>query len=109
MTTILFEPRLDKICPRVVRPGATLTGIKPSQFMAGGLKFRIGNRTIALCSENKSVLCLGVETVSILIYLFSSYAPLRERLRTLKVFTKDQCFCLGCCGFSVESCVLDVY
>ena len=33
----------------------------------------------------------------------------RERLRTPKVFTKDQCFSLGCRGFSVESCVLDVY
>ena len=35
--------------------------------------------------------------------------PLRERLRTHKVFTKDQCFYLYHQKFSIKSYVLDVY
>ena len=35
--------------------------------------------------------------------------PLRERLRTHKVFTKDQCFYLYYSKFSLKSYVLDVY
>ena len=35
--------------------------------------------------------------------------PLRERLRTHKVFTKDQCFYLNYHMFSIKSYVLDVY
>ena len=34
---------------------------------------------------------------------------LRERLRTHKVFTKDQCFYLNYYKFSIQSYVLDVY
>ena len=34
---------------------------------------------------------------------------LRERLRTHKVFTKDQCFYLNYRKFSIKSYVLDVY
>ena len=34
---------------------------------------------------------------------------LRERLRTHKVFTLDQCFCLNYHKFSIKSYVLDVY
>ena len=34
---------------------------------------------------------------------------LRERLRTHKVFTKDQCFYLNYHKFSIKSFVLDVY
>ena len=34
---------------------------------------------------------------------------LRERLRTQKVFTKDQCFYLNYHKFSIKSYVLDVY
>ena len=34
---------------------------------------------------------------------------LRERLRTHKVFTKDQCFYLNNHKFSIKSYVLDVY
>ena len=34
---------------------------------------------------------------------------LRERLRTHKVFTKDQCFYLNYHKFSIKSYVLDVY
>ena len=34
---------------------------------------------------------------------------LRERLRTYKVFTKDQCFYLNHHKFSIKSFVLDVY
>ena len=34
---------------------------------------------------------------------------LRERLRTYKVFTKDQCFYLNYHKFSIKSYVLDVY
>ena len=36
-------------------------------------------------------------------------ATLRERLRTHKVFTKDQCFYLNYHKFSIKSYVLDVY
>ena len=39
----------------------------------------------------------------------SLYIPLRERLRTNKVFTKDQCFYLNYHKFSIKSYVLDVY
>ena len=35
--------------------------------------------------------------------------PLRERLRTHKVFTKDLCFYLNYHKFSIKSYVLDVY
>ena len=35
--------------------------------------------------------------------------PLRERLRTHKVFTKDQCFYLNYHKFSIKSYVLDMY
>ena len=35
--------------------------------------------------------------------------PLRERLRTHKVFTKDQCFYLNYHKFSIKSYVLGVY
>ena len=35
--------------------------------------------------------------------------PLRERLRTHKVFTKYQCFYLNYHKFSIKSYVLDVY
>ena len=35
--------------------------------------------------------------------------PLRERLRTHTVFTKDQCFYLNYHKFSIKSYVLDVY
>ena len=35
--------------------------------------------------------------------------PLREGLRTHKVFTKDQCFYLYYLEFSIKSYVLDVY
>ena len=34
---------------------------------------------------------------------------LRERLRTHKVFTKDQCFYLNYHKFSIKSYVVDVY
>ena len=34
---------------------------------------------------------------------------LRERLRTHKIFTKDQCFYLNYSKFSIKSYVLDVY
>ena len=34
---------------------------------------------------------------------------LRERLRTHKVFTKDQCFYFNYHKFSIKSYVLDVY
>ena len=33
---------------------------------------------------------------------------LRERIRTHKVFTKDQCFYLNCHKFSIKSYVVDV-
>ena len=36
-------------------------------------------------------------------------SALRERLRTHKVFTKDQCFYLNYRKFSIKSYVLDVY
>ena len=39
------------------------------------------------------------------IQLFS----LRERIRTHKVFSKDQCFYLNYHKFSIKSNVLDVY
>ena len=35
--------------------------------------------------------------------------PLRECLRTHKVFTKDQCFYLNYHKFSIKSYVVDVY
>ena len=35
--------------------------------------------------------------------------PLRERLGTHKVFTKDQCFYLNYHKFSIKSYVVDVY
>ena len=35
--------------------------------------------------------------------------PLRERLHTHKVFTKDKCFYLNYHKFSIESYVVDVY
>ena len=35
--------------------------------------------------------------------------PLRERLRTQKVFQKDPCFYLNYHKFSIKSYVLDVY
>ena len=38
-----------------------------------------------------------------------NFLSLRERLRTHKVFTKDQCYYLNCHKFSIESYVLDVY
>ena len=34
---------------------------------------------------------------------------LRERLRTYKVFTKDQCFCLNYHNIFIKSYVVDVY
>ena len=37
------------------------------------------------------------------------YMLLRERLRTHKVFTKDQCFYLNYHKFSIKSYVIDVY
>ena len=40
---------------------------------------------------------------------FVNYVTLRERLRTHKVFTKDQCFYLNYHKFSIKSYVLDVY
>ena len=36
-------------------------------------------------------------------------STLRERLRTHKVFTKDQCFYLNYYQFSIKSYVLDMY
>ena len=39
----------------------------------------------------------------------SQDGTLRERLRTHKVFTKDQCFYLNYHKFSIKSYVLDVY
>ena len=39
----------------------------------------------------------------------SVMSSLRERLRTHKVFTKDQCFYLNYHKFSIKSYVLDVY
>ena len=39
----------------------------------------------------------------------SAILTLRERLRTHKVFTKDQCFYLNYHKFSIKSYVLDVY
>ena len=44
-----------------------------------------------------------------LIRLCSCEGSLRERLRTHKVFTKDQCFYLNYHKFSIKSYVLDVY
>ena len=44
-----------------------------------------------------------------IIQLFFRVYTLRERLRTYKVFTKDQCFYLNYLKFSIESYVLDVY
>ena len=41
--------------------------------------------------------------------LFGVITSLRERLRTHKVFTKDQCFYLYYHEFSIKSYVLDVY
>ena len=46
-----------------------------------------------------------VLSVACLSFLMS----LRERLRTHKVFTKDQCFYLNYHKFSIKSYVLDVY
>ena len=43
------------------------------------------------------------------IISLSAIVALRERLRTLKVFTKDQCFYLNYHKFSIKSYVLDVY
>ena len=43
------------------------------------------------------------------ILLERRHVPLRERLRTHKVFTKDQCFYLNYRKFSIKSYVLDVY
>ena len=40
---------------------------------------------------------------------FSHYFPLRERLRTHKVFTNYQCFYLNYHKFSIKPYVLDVY
>ena len=37
------------------------------------------------------------------------YSSLRKRLRTHKIFTKDQCFYLNYHKFSIKSYVLDVY
>ena len=37
------------------------------------------------------------------------FSALRERFRTHKVFTKDQCFYLNHHKFSIKSFVLDVY
>ena len=40
---------------------------------------------------------------------FEFSLTLRERLRTHKVYTKDQCFSLNYHKFSIKSYVLDVY
>ena len=40
---------------------------------------------------------------------FGGIGALRERLRTHKVFQKDQCFYLNYHKFSIKSYVLDVY
>ena len=42
-------------------------------------------------------------------YILNLPRTLRERLRTDKVFTKDQCFCLNYYKFSIKSYVLDLY
>ena len=39
----------------------------------------------------------------------NQFIALRERLRTYKVFTKDQCFYLNHHKFSIKSFVLDMY
>ena len=39
----------------------------------------------------------------------TQYGALRERLRTHKVFTNDQCFYLNYHKFSIKSYVVDVY
>ena len=40
---------------------------------------------------------------------YKLFSTLRERLRTHKVFTKDQCFYLNYHKFSIKSYVLYVY
>ena len=42
-------------------------------------------------------------------FLLRFFLSLRERLRTHKSFTKDQCFNLNYHKFSIKSYVLDVY
>ena len=56
--------------------------------------------------DRKNVLPL---ITSYSVVLVQRTYPLRERLRTHKVFTKDQYFYINCHEFSIKSYVLDVY
>ena len=60
----------------------------------------------------KKKVALTDKRIMILKHLLSDqsfFTPLRERLRTHKVFTKDQCFCLNYHKFSIKSYVVGVY
>ena len=52
---------------------------------------------------------LSCPKVPLMLYIVVVMPPLRERLRTHKVFTKDQCFYLNYHKFCIKSYVLDVY
>ena len=59
---------------------------------------------VAMCD-----LLHDVETIIISPSLTDNCNSLRERLRTHKVFTKDQCFYLNYHKFYIKSYVVDVY
>ena len=64
----------------------------------------ISNLTIKFITLAKQVLPL-----MLLYQVLCCRNTLRERLRTHKVFTKDQCFYFNYHTFSIKSYVLDVY
>ena len=57
---------------------------------------------LAICS-------LCIRSICCYSYFHFCFQALRERLRTHKVFTKDQCFYFNYHKFSIKSYVLDVY
>ena len=72
-----------------VRSGSLVGGVRSGGGM-GGCEQRI---EVIVCENAKK----------------SQDGTLRERLRTHKVFTKDQCFYLNYHKFFIKSYVLDVY